>query len=160
MLSPLVPLRPRQTRRYRGRVTELDLPYVDEHAVDVREPRDAMWTAVEQYATSLGFGRHNPLAVVLGTQPRAGFRVAESVPGERLALEGQHHFSRYRLVFELGPSTAGSIKLSAKSYAEFPGLRGRAYRALVIGSHGHAVLTSGMVKSIARRATKLASQAT
>ena len=160
MLSPLAPLRPRQTRRYRNHVTELDLPYVDEHAVDVRESRDVLWTAVEEYATGLGFGRHNPIPMVLGTEPRAGFQVAESVPGERLALEGRHRFSRYRLVFELGPLTAGSIKLSAKTYAEFPGLRGRAYRALVIGSHGHAVLTSQMVKSIARRATKLAGQAT
>ncbi|MCW2800875.1 MAG: hypothetical protein JWQ70_2347 [Aeromicrobium sp.] len=137
---------------------ELDLPYVDEHAVDVSEPRDVVWNAVEQYAHGLGFGRHNPIAMVLGTEPRGGFRVTESVSGERLALEGRHHFSRYRLVFELGPTTAGSIRLTAKTYAEFPGLRGRTYRALVIGSHGHAVLTSGMVRSIARRATKLAAE--
>jgi hypothetical protein len=158
MLSPPTALRPPLTRRYRGYVTELDLPYVDEHAVVIRRSRDVVWAAVEQYARGLGFGRHNPLAVVLGTQPRGGFRVAESVPGEHVALEGRHHFSRYRLVFELGPSSAEGIRLSAHTYAEFPGVRGRIYRALVIGSHAHAVLTSGMVKSIAWRATKLAAE--
>jgi hypothetical protein len=139
-------------------VPEPDLPFVDEHAVDIRESQDVVWSAVEQYARGLGFGRRNPLAVVLGTKPRAGFRVAESVPGERLALEGRHHFSRYRLVFELGPTSAAGIRLSAKTYAEFPGIRGRTYRALVIGSRGHAVLTSQMVRSIARRAVLAAQQ--
>lgn len=131
-----------------------DPPYVDEYSVVVRQSRDLVWAALEEYARGLGFGRHNPLALVLGTVPRAGFKVAERVPGGRLALEGRHHFSRYRLVFELGPSATEGIRLSAKTYAEFPGLRGRAYRALVIGSHAHAVLTSGMVRSIARRAAE------
>jgi hypothetical protein len=138
--------------------TMTDLPYVDEHAVVIGQSREVVWAALEQYATGLGIGRHNPLALALGTQPRAGFEIANRVPGERLALEGRHHFSRYRLVFELGPSTAGAIRLSAKTYAEFPHLRGRVYRALVIGSRCHAVLTSGMVRSIARRATKLAAE--
>jgi hypothetical protein len=132
------------------------LPYVDEHSVDIREPRDVAWTALEQFATGLGFGRGNPLAAILGTQPRGGFRVAERVPGERLSLEGRHHFSRYRLVFELVPSTAGAIRLRATTYAAFPGLQGRVYRALVIGSRGHALATAQMVRIIRRRSAKLA----
>jgi hypothetical protein len=133
-----------------------ELPYIDEHSVVVRQSRDVVWAAVERYARGLGFGARNPLALVLGTEPRSGFAVVESVPGERLALAGRHHFSTYRLVFELGPSTADGIKLSAHSYGEFPGLRGRAYRALVIGSHGHAFITDQMVRSIRRRAARLA----
>lgn len=135
-----------------------ELPYIDEHAVVVGQSRDVVWAAVEKYARGLGFGPRNPLALVLGTQPRGGFAVAESVPGERLALEGRHYFSIYRLVFELGPSTRDGIKLSAHSYGEFPGLRGRTYRALVIGTHGHAFITDQMVRSIRRRADALAQQ--
>ena len=137
-----------------------DLPYVDEHAVVIRQSRDVAWAALEQYASGLGFGRHNPLAVVLGTEPRGGFHVAESVPGERVSLEGRHHFSRYRLVFELGQSTAEGIRLSATTYAEFPGMHGRIYRALVIGSRGHAILTDQMVRAIRRRATTVAAEDT
>lgn len=135
---------------------EPELPYIDEHSVDLREPRDVAWRALEEYATGLRFGRGNPLAAILGTQPRAGFRVAESVSGERLSLEGRHRFSRYRLVFELGPSTSGSIRLSATTYAVFPGLHGRVYRALVIGSRGHALATAQMVRIIRRRSAELA----
>lgn len=133
-------------------------PYVDEHSVGIPEPRDVVWSALEQYATGLGLGRGNPLATILGTRPRGGFRVAESVPGERLSLEGRHRFSRYRLVFELGPSTAGTIRLSATTYAAFPGLHGRIYRALVIGSRGHALATAQMVRTAQRRSAELAAE--
>jgi hypothetical protein len=135
-----------------------NLPYIDEHSVFIRQPRDVAWAALDGFARGLGFGRGNPLAALLGTQPRGGFAVAESVPGERLSLEGRHHFSIYRLVFELGPSTPEGIKLSAHSYGEFPGLRGRVYRALVIGTHGHAIVTDQLVRSIRRRADTLATE--
>lgn len=137
-----------------------DLPYIDEHAVLVRQSGAVVWAAVDQYAQGLGFGPGNPLALLLGTQPRGGFAVAESVPGERISLEGRHRFSTYRLVFELGPPRSDGVRLSAHSYGEFPGFHGRIYRALVIGTRGHAVATDQMVRSIRRRADRLAARGT
>ena len=40
-----------------------------------------------------------------------------------------------------------------QTYAAFPGVRGRVYRALVIGSQGHAVATNGMLRSVRRLVT-------
>lgn len=83
----------------------------------------------------------------------AGFRVAGAEPPRRLALEGRHRYSRYRLVFEIAPADAGS-RVRAVTHAEFPGVRGALYRALVIGSGGHRIVTRRILKSIARRAER------
>jgi hypothetical protein len=76
-----------------------------------------------------------------------GFRVAESVSGQRLALRGRHRFADYALVFVFDES-----RLCARSYGNFPGVRGRFYRAAVIGSGGHRVITRRIVRQIAERA--------
>ena len=55
---------------------------------------------------------------------------------ERLVLTGRHRFSRYALVFELEPLGEHTV-LKALTYAVFPGLHGRVYRLLVIGSRAH-----------------------
>ena len=52
-------------------------------------------------------------------------------PHTRLELRGRHRFARYVLVFHLDETGADTTHLRARTYAEFPGLRGRAYRALV-----------------------------
>ena len=125
--------------------------YVDTHAVSIAAPREVVWRVLRAYAATIGAtGRLAPLGAVLGTQPRSGFAVTGETPGERVELAGRHRFSRYRLVFELdgdAPTT-----LSALTYADFPGLHGRAYRALVIGSRAHVVATRGMLRTIRRRA--------
>jgi hypothetical protein len=80
-----------------------------------------------------------------------GFSVAESRFPTRLALRGEHRFSRYALVFELEAAGAAGCTLSARSWAEFPGLAGRGYRAMVIGTGGHRLAVRRMLRMVARR---------
>lgn len=81
-----------------------------------------------------------------------GFAVAEADEPERLALRGQHRFSRYALVFELDATGAARCTLRAQSWGEFRGLTGRAYRALVIGTGGHQLFVRRLLRNVARRA--------
>lgn len=125
------------------------LPYIDEHTVKVDAPRPQVWTALQRYTTSLLRNvERNPLLVLLGPEPRAGFAVAESAEQRCLVLVGRHRFSRYRLVFELTDAPGGGTLIHAHSYAAFPGLHGRAYRALVIGTRLHVVATNLMLRAI------------
>lgn len=128
-----------------------DLPFLDEHRTLVDAPREVVWAALRRYVdTSLGFGAGNPLAVLLGTQPRAGFEVAHEYSGHELGMAGRHRFSRYALVFRLTESANGQTTMAARSYAEFPGLHGRVYRALVIGTGAHVVATNQILRAIRR----------
>ena len=70
------------------------------------------------------------------------------MPNQQLALAGRHRFSRYLLVFELDDLPGEESLLTARTYAEFPGLHGGVYRALVIGTRFHAVAVKGMLRSI------------
>jgi hypothetical protein len=70
-----------------------------------------------------------------------------------LVLAGKHRFSRYGIVFRVTPLGSGST-LSAESRAEFPGLSGRAYQAMVIGTRGHVLATRGLLRTIARSARR------
>jgi hypothetical protein len=140
-----------------------DLPLIDEHRVRVAAPRTAVWEALG--ASLRGQARAGGGAArLLGCRPsRAegdpmhagstipGFAVAEAVPGERLVLAGRHHFSAYRLVFSL-VGDDGAVALVARSEGRFPGLHGRAYRALVIGSGGHRVVMRRWLRRIAAAA--------
>lgn len=80
-----------------------------------------------------------------------GFRVDEVEPEQWVRLVGRHRFSRYALVFTLDARPDGTL-LRAETYAEFPGLHGSAYRALVISSGGHGVMVDRMLRAIRRRA--------
>ncbi|MDD7812777.1 hypothetical protein PP713_09425 [Mycobacterium sp. CSUR Q5927] len=126
-----------------------ELPFIDTHTVEVDAPRRPVWSALQRYTTSLlRSTERNPRLVLLGPQPRAGFAVAESTEQRRIVLVGRHRFSRYRLVFELTDAPGGGTLLHAHSYATFPGLHGRAYRALVIGTRLHVVATNLMLRAI------------
>jgi hypothetical protein len=139
-----------------------EIPYVDEHTVRVDAPAAAVWRAL---GASLRGGRGGRLAsVVLGIVPdRAsgdpltsdatipGFAVRDAVAGHRLALEGRHRFSEYSLVFTLDERD-GVTDLTARTDALFPGLRGRAYRLLVIGTGGHRLIVRRWLRRIGRSA--------
>ena len=130
-----------------------EIPFVDEHSILIPAPREHVWSMLRRYVDStLGVGARNPLARILGTDPPAGFEVERETPGERLEMAGRHRFSRYRLVFALVDASDNETRLSARTYAEFPGLRGRAYRALVIGTRLHVVATNQILRSIRRAA--------
>jgi len=130
-----------------------ELPFVDEHRIRIAAPRDHVWRVLRRYVdSSLGVSERSPLGLLLGTQPRAGFEVEREIPGEQLDMAGRHRFSRYRLVFELVDTADNETQLSARTYAEFPGLRGRVYRALVIGTRMHVLATNQILKSVRRAA--------
>ena len=77
-----------------------------------------------------------------------GFEVAEVVAPARLAFTGRHRFSRYALTFTLAPAEGGGTRVSAETRAEFPGLLGFGYRAAVIGTRMHRVMTRRMLRQI------------
>ena len=136
-----------------GRVVP-DLPYVDEHEVEVRAARDHAWDVLASYVDEhLATGRATVLTRLLGTAPASGFAVTSRVPGESVELAGSHRFSRYRLVFTVrsgaGPDRS---RLVATTYAAFPGPHGAAYRLLVIGSRLHVLATRRMLEAVRHRA--------
>ncbi|MFD4315249.1 hypothetical protein [Streptomyces sp. NPDC058548] len=129
------------------------LPFVDEHVVVVDVGSEELWRRLlVKVGRSLSSGGGARYARVVGAVPREsggvrplgvgsefpGFRVARIVPGRELALEGRHRFSSYSLVFRVEELADGRCRLRAETRAVFPGAAGRVYRALVIGSGGHA----------------------
>ena len=138
------------------------LPFVDEHGTRIAAPRELVWTALRRYVDSSlvepsGDSSRDDsshlLGRLLGTEPRSGFAVAREVPNRHLGLAGRHRFARYLLVFEVADTDGGQTLLTARTYAAFPGPRGRIYRALVIGSRGHVVAVKRMLRSVRRLTT-------
>lgn len=115
------------------------LPYIDEHAITVDADTATTWAAV--------------LRTMCGepSRPRApfGFAIDECTPRQRLTLRGRHPFSVYKWIFELGELEPHRTRVRSQTWADFPGLHGKVYRALVIGSGGHAVAVRHMLKRIA-----------
>jgi Protein of unknown function (DUF2867) len=84
-----------------------------------------------------------------------GFVLDEARRPERFALKGRHPFAVYRWVFELDPLIgveAGRTRLRASTWADFPHLHGRVYRAFVIGTGGHRVAVRWTLKRVAAAA--------
>jgi hypothetical protein len=138
------------------------LPFVDEHHVLVPAPPRVVWESLTKQFSRPGLT--GLVAHLLGTEPRRasgtppaegatlpGFAVAQAVPGSRLRLTGRHRFSRYELIFHLRPEHDATT-LSALTYAEFPGLHGRVYRRLVIGSGAHSLLLGRLLRAVRRDA--------
>lgn len=156
-LEQISPARRRNRRRLTretGAVTDpTSLPLVDEHVVTVLADADDAWRAVVGYATALGNAGHPVLSRVLGTRPRSGFEIEDTDAPYVLALTGRHRFSTYRLVFRVTP-VPGGVRLQADTFARFPGVRGRVYRSLLMGTHGHQLATRGMLRRIGARAVR------
>ena len=83
-----------------------------------------------------------------------GFIVSRSVAPAVLALVGEHRFARYALIFRIDETAAGPVRLRAETRAEFPGRRGRVYRALVIGTKGHRLIVRSVLRSIRNAAER------
>ena len=83
-----------------------------------------------------------------------GFMVVRVIEPAALALQGEHRFSRYGLIFSLEPTKDEQTLLRAETRAEFPGLAGRAYKALVIGTEGHLLAVNRILRAVQRRAEK------
>jgi hypothetical protein len=83
-----------------------------------------------------------------------GFHVELAEPGRELALAGSHRFSHYALIFRLGRLDADRTRLRAETRADFPQLKGSVYRALVIGTRGHVLVTCRLLDAAKRRAER------
>jgi hypothetical protein len=148
-----------------------ELPWVDEHAQEISAPVSAVWPALlrtvermtagaaaPRYARAVGCadsenGGPRPLEVG-STLP--GFHVAELIPERLLVLAGSHHFSDYALSFRLEPLGAVRTRVIAETRADFPGLKGRAYRALVIGTRMHVLAVRRVLRQVSRRVDRAA----
>jgi hypothetical protein len=86
-----------------------------------------------------------------------GFRVAHIVPRRELVLSGHHRFSEYTLTFRVQVVHLGTTRLSAETRAAFPGVHGRVYRALVVGTGIHGRAVRRLLDATKRRATVRAS---
>lgn len=116
------------------------LPYIDEHAITVAADRADTWSALLRVICR---DPHDPSTVPLG------FVLDEARTAERLALKGRHPFAVYRWVFELESEPDGRTRLRAVTWAAFPGLHGKIYRGLVIGTGAHRVVTRATLKHVA-----------
>jgi hypothetical protein len=83
-----------------------------------------------------------------------GFHVDAAERPRELALAGEHRFSTYALTFRLDGRNDGRTRLRAETRAAFPGPKGSAYRALVIGTRAHVVVTRRLLGAIKRRAER------
>jgi hypothetical protein len=143
-----------------------ELPWVDEHAIELDATPTVVWPALLRTVERIAAGRGAPAyARAVGCVdteaggPRPlevgstvpGFHVAELVPERLLSLRGSHHFSDYALVFRLELLGAGRTRLFAETRAEFPGAKGRAYRALVIGTRLHVLAVRRVQRGVTRR---------
>lgn len=136
------------------------LPYIDEHGERLDASDDAAWIALLEVLR-----RESPgsrwLVRILRCDPAAGtpefsgrpgeavpgFRVAEAEPNRLLVLRGRHRFADYALTFVLDDG-----RLRARTHAAFPGWTGRLYRAAVIGTGAHEVVTRRLLRRVARNA--------
>ncbi|MET0339517.1 MAG: hypothetical protein ABW252_00870 [Polyangiales bacterium] len=139
------------------------LPFIDEHAVRIARPAEVVWTALLTVLRRTM--REGTFTWALGCEPSEatigftgvpgdtipGFRVADAERGRRLVLAGRHRFSDYRLTFVFD-----GAHLRAQTHAAFPRLRGRLYRAAVIGSGAHGIVTKHLLRQVARSARALA----
>lgn len=141
-----------------------DLPFIDEHRVLVSASADDVWrslttrisrvTGTEAYARLIAAEPRRASGTLFdvgATLP--GFRVVDAVPGRHVRLSGRHRFSRYALVLTLTAQSEGTT-LSARTYAEFPGIGGRCYRQVVIGSRAHRMLLRRLLRAVGRHAER------
>jgi hypothetical protein len=145
------------------------LPYVDELPIEIGADREATWAALLKvvegtFASARGRGPARLLGcedtVPSGPRPLAqgsafpGFHVERAEPLSELALTGCHRFSTYLLRFRLEEADPGRTRLIAETRAAFPGLKGSVYRALVIGTRMHVVVTRRILTATKRRAER------
>ena len=120
------------------------LSYIDEHGISVDADRAQTWSALLRWACR---DPGDPSTVRLPF-----FWLEDATPSVRLTLSGRHAFSGYRLVFEIADEQPHCTRLTALTWADFPGLSGKVYRALVIGTGAHRLAVRRILKQIAAQA--------
>ena len=145
------------------------LPHIDEHSVEIAACAEAAWEALLRVVEgSFGSPATARIARLLGcadpdaSGPRPlavgsalpGFHVEAAEPPRELALAGSHRYSSYALIFRLEDLGLGRTRLRAETRATFPGLKGGAYRTLVIGTRGHILVTRRLLGAVKQRAER------
>lgn len=143
------------------------LPHIDEHSLPIEASADATWKAllrvVEGSFAANGRGaRLLGCADVEASGPRPltqgstlpGFHVELTERPKELVLSGSHRFSAYALIFRLDQQGEEATTLRAETRAAFPGLKGRAYRSLVIGTRIHILVTRRLLDAVKRSAER------
>ncbi|CAN5517702.1 hypothetical protein BH10ACT11_BH10ACT11_21430 [soil metagenome] len=144
------------------------LPFVDRHSITLAAPPQRTWDAMLEVVGHVGEERRSrALAKGLHCTPPdcegewgeigstvPGFLVTRAIAPAVLGLMGEHRFSRYALIFTIVECHSGLTECRAETRAEFPGGKGRLYRGLVIGTHGHVVITNGILRSIRKIAER------
>jgi uncharacterized protein YndB with AHSA1/START domain len=139
------------------------LPYIDTHRTELQAQPAEVWSAlVASLRRDLGSAPPAMFVRVWRLEPAQrrgardalepgdalpGFEVAEAAPPRRLAFTGHHRFSSYALTFTLEPIDGGT-RLGAETRAAFPGILGFGYRAAVIGTRMHRVMTRRMLRRV------------
>lgn len=147
------------------------LPFVDAWSVDIAAPPRVVWETLlasvpgarpgiglrvwamawgADPADSNGLASH-----VLGAE-RPGFAVVEVVPPATYALAGRHRFARYQLAFRIDQRGGTQSRLTAETFASFPGMGGRLYRVLLIDAKSHALVMWIVTRLLRRRAEVVA----
>lgn len=142
------------------------LPLIDAHERRIDADREQVWLALGRMLSGSGSAYTAIALRLLGVRPvrsagdplhegstLPGFAVSRAVRPDVLRLEGRHRFSRYALTFRLRSDGESTI-VTAESRGEFPGMTGRAYRALVVGSGGHVIAVRRMLARISAEAAR------
>ncbi len=147
----------------------MGLPHIDTHTVDIDADNGRVWDVVVQSMEQALSGRAaRSYAWVMqaddrrasGPRPLAagsttpGFRVVTATSPSELVITGRHRLAAYEMVFALTPLDGHRTRLACTTNAAFGRGPGRAYRALVIGSGGHAIATRRLLATLRRRAER------
>jgi hypothetical protein len=148
-------------------VADALLPFVDAWSIDIDAPAHVVWDAVLASAPATGSGvARRAAAALLAVDPaasnglaphvigaeRPGFAVCEVVAPATYALAGRHRFAVYQLVFRIDKRGPGLSRLTAETFATFPGRGGRLYRMFLMDAKLHALVMWVMVRRVRRRA--------
>lgn len=132
---------------------------IDKHRASIDASPDEVWAALGaamRRLTSAGLtaliapararAKSDPL-VVGASIP--GFTVTEATRPARVVLSGRHRFAAYSLAFTVLDRGPGSgSRLIAATYAQFPGVAGRLYRAAVVDSGAHRIVMRRLLRRI------------
>ena len=145
------------------------LPHIDEHSLVVDAPREPTWESLLRVAeASVSSGAAPRFARIVGcvdTEPSgprplgegsvlSGFHVEAAAAPTELVLAGRHRFSTYALIFRLDELGDGRTRVRAETRAVFPQLKGAVYKAFVIGTRMHVLVTRRILAGVKRRAER------
>ncbi len=138
-------------------------PFVDEHSVVIDASRTTVWPALLRMVERAAPGRFarflgcldteasGPRPLALGSAVPGFHVVAVDEPGE-LVLAGRHRYSDYELVFRVDDLGTGRSRVRAETRAVFPGISGRLYRTMLVGTRAHVLATRRMLAKVKRDA--------